>query len=148
MGRREEPNWLLSVKGAGQGEAHVWEQEETWLFHSARNCSEYPRSNLAWPRGWTFLLTSQKPERKDEDRQTFLFPNHEEEQYSGSLPNRPSILSVLSLVIEKRIQKTQGVPPKKRCPWANPQLKTHYKEWFIHTELIKWPICLQSTENH
>ena len=29
MGSREEPNRLLSVKGAEQGEAHVWEQEET-----------------------------------------------------------------------------------------------------------------------
>ena len=33
MGRREEPNRLLSVKGAGQGEAQVWEQEKTQLFH-------------------------------------------------------------------------------------------------------------------
>ena len=29
MGSSEEPNKLLSVKRAGQGEAHVWEQEET-----------------------------------------------------------------------------------------------------------------------
>ena len=33
MGRREEHNWLLSVKRAGQGEAHVWDQKETWLLH-------------------------------------------------------------------------------------------------------------------
>ena len=32
MSSREEPNRLLSVKGAEQGEAHVWEQEETWVF--------------------------------------------------------------------------------------------------------------------
>ena len=28
MGSREEPNWLLSVKGIEQCDAHMWEQEE------------------------------------------------------------------------------------------------------------------------
>ena len=44
MGSREEPNWLLSVKGAGQGEAHVWVPERPDSSTSARNCSESPRS--------------------------------------------------------------------------------------------------------
>ena len=33
MSSREEPNWFLSVKRAEQGDAHVWEQGETWHFH-------------------------------------------------------------------------------------------------------------------
>ena len=28
MGSIEEPRWLQEVKGAEQGDAHVWEQEE------------------------------------------------------------------------------------------------------------------------
>ena len=146
MGRREEPNWLLSVKGAGQGEAHVWEQEETWLFHSARNCSEYPRSNLAWPRGWTFLLTSQKPERKDEDRHFFsliMRKNDTQEAFQTFLQYGLSFKSG-----EREMNaENSGCATKKMCiPKQNPKLKRHYKMNFICTKLIKCSICLQSSE--
>ena len=40
-------------------------------FTSAWNCFESPHSNPTWPWGWTFLLTSPKPEKKDEDRHFF-----------------------------------------------------------------------------
>ena len=69
MDSSEEPNKLLSVKGAEQGNALVWEQEENWLFHKCPELRWITRSNQPW--GWTFLLTSQKPERKDEDRHFF-----------------------------------------------------------------------------
>ena len=42
MGRREEPNRLPSVEGAGQGEAHMWEQEETWLLHKCPELLRIP----------------------------------------------------------------------------------------------------------
>ena len=35
-------------------------------------CSESLRSSPAWLWGWTFLLTSQKPERKDEEDRHFF----------------------------------------------------------------------------
>ena len=68
MGSREEPNWLLSVKGAEQGEAHVWEQEETWLFHSALNCSESPASKSCLVLGLEFPSNFMKVWEDEEDK--------------------------------------------------------------------------------
>ena len=84
MSSSQEANWLLSVKRAKQGDAHVWEQEETWLFHKCpellritmfKSCAEkkikIKKINPAQTWGWTFLIISQKPEKKDEDRHFF-----------------------------------------------------------------------------
>ena len=38
------------------------------------------------------------------------------------------------------------VTKKMYIPKQNPKLKRHYKRSFICTKLIKWPICLQSSE--
>ena len=48
VGSREELNRLISVKGAGQEEAHVWDQEEHTVPGTARN---HQPQNPAWPWG-------------------------------------------------------------------------------------------------
>ena len=75
MSSREEPNWLPSVKWAEKGEAHVGTRGDLTLPQVPRTARNHQPQNTAWPWGWTFLLTSQKPEKKDEED----IPSHDEE---------------------------------------------------------------------
>ena len=116
---------------------------------SAQNCLESPRSNLAWHWGWPFLLTSQKPERKDEEDRHFfsliMRKNDTQEAFQSFLQYG---LSFKSGEREMNTENSGCATKKRHIPEQNPQLKGHYKGIFNCTKLIKWPICFQSTENH
>ena len=49
---------------------------------------------------------------------------------------------------EMNTENSRCATKKRNTPEQNPQLKGHYKGKFSCTELIKWAICFQSTENH
>lgn len=77
IGSREEPNRLLSVKGAEQGGTHVG--TETWpLPQVPVTAWNHQPQTPGWPWAGLSLLTSPKPEKKDGEDQTFLFSSHEE----------------------------------------------------------------------
>ena len=115
----------------------------------ARNCSESPCSNPAWPWGWTFLLTSQKPDRKDEEDRHFfsliMRKNDTQEAFQSFLQYG---LSFKSSEREMNTENSGCAIKKRHTPEQNPELKRHYKGIFSRTELIKWPLCFQSPENH
>ena len=116
---------------------------------SAQNCSESPCSNPTWPWGWTFLLTSQKPERKDEEDRHFfsliMRKNDTQEAFQSFLQYG---LSFKSSEREMNTENSGCATKKRHTPEQTPQLKRHYKGRFNCTKLIKWPICFQSTKNH
>ena len=63
---------------------------------NAQNCSESPCSNPAQTWGWTFLITSQKPEKKDQDRYFFsliMRKNDTQEAFQTFLQYRLSFKS-------------------------------------------------------
>ena len=112
-------------------------------------CSESLRSSPAWLWGWTFLLTSQKPERKDEDRYFFPLIMRKNDTQGAFQTFHQYGLRFKSGEREMNTENSGCATKKKRhMPEHNPQLKRHYKGRFICTELIKWPTCFQSTENH
>ena len=116
---------------------------------SARNCSESPLSNPAWTWGWTFLITSQKPERKDEeDRHFFSLIMRKNDTQEVFLTFLQYGLSFKSNEREMNTENSGCATKKRHTPEQNPELKRHYKGIFSHTELIKWPLCFQSPENH
>ena len=100
---------------------------------SAWNCSQSPASNgtvpphfiKAWEETWR--------------RQT-AFPQPWRRITQPPLPSFP-VVFVSSLVREKWMQKTYGVPPKKRSiPKQNLKFKRHLTLTFIYRRLIKWLI--------
>ena len=149
MGRREEPNWLLSVKGAGQGEAHVWEQEETWLLHKCPELLRIPMFKYHRALRLDFPPHFTKPERKDEEDRHFfsliMRKNDTQEAFQSFLQYG---LSFKSSEREMNTENSGCATKKRHTPEQTPQLKRHYKGRFNCTKLIKWPICFQSTKNH
>ena len=93
MSSREEPNWFLSVKRAEQGDAHVWEQGETWHFHKCPELLGVTSLKILPGLGARLSSSLQKSLRRWR-RQIFLFPSHEEEWHSDSLLYLLSILSL------------------------------------------------------
>ena len=138
MSSREEPNWLLSVKGSEQGEAHVWEQEESWLFHKCLELLGITSLKSHLVLGLDFPPHFTKAWEERWRRQTFLLSSHEGEWHSESLPLFP--YCVIFKSGEKYMQNC--------IPEQNPKLKRQYRESFICPKLINWLIYLQSTENH
>lgn len=144
MSNREEPNWLLSVKEAGQGEAHVWVQEETWCFHSARNCSESPHSNPAWP--WGGLASSFHKSLRRKMQKTSISFLQPWRKMTLREPPVPSFLIILKSDERKMDAEDTGHVTKKDISLnKNLNFKRHYKRSFICTKLIKWPTFPQST---
>ena len=113
MSSREEPQSLLSVKGEEQGNVHVWEQEMTLSSKSAWNFSESKRSNPAWPWGWTCLLNSQKPKKKDEEDRHFFSPTlKKNDTQKASCTFFPYCLSLKSGEREMDAKDTRHVTKK------------------------------------
>ena len=94
MGSREEPNWLLSVKGQDNGTHGCGNKGDLTLPQGPRNwCKESPALNPpAWPWAGLFVPPhSQNPKKKDED--DISFRSREEGGLSESLPYLLSLLS-------------------------------------------------------
>lgn len=72
MGSREEPCWLQEVKGAEQGDAHVWEQEENWLFHKCPELLGIMVFKSCLALGLDFPPHFTKLEKKDEEKRHFF----------------------------------------------------------------------------
>ena len=72
MSSRESPRGSFQWRGQNKGRHMCGNKRRPDSSTSAQNCSESPHSNPTWPWGWTFLLTSQKPKRKDEEDRHFF----------------------------------------------------------------------------
>ena len=107
----------------------MWEQEENWLFHKCPELLWITRSNQPW--GWTFLLTSQKPDRKDEEDRHFfsliMRKNDTQEAFQSFLQYG---LSFKSSEREMNTENSSCATKKSHTPEQNPQLKGHYKGRF------------------
>ena len=120
---------------------------ETRLFHKCPELLRIP--TFAWPWGWTFLLTSQKPKRKDEeDRHLFSLIMRKNDTQGALQTFLQHSLSFKSGEREMNTENSGCATKKRHTPEHNPQLKRHYRGRLICTKLIKWPICFQSTGNH
>ena len=116
---------------------------------NAQNCSESPCSNPVQTWGWTFLITSQKPEKKNEEDRHFLsLVMTKNDTKRASHTFFPNCLSFKTSDKNESRRHSIECHQKRYIPKESPKLKIYYVGSFICTKLIKWPICLQSTESH
>ena len=74
MSRRGAQLAPSSKGGRTRGGTHVGTRGDLTLPHVPRTARNHQSQNPAWPGGWTFLLTSRKPEKKDEEDRHFFPP--------------------------------------------------------------------------
>ena len=149
MGRREEHNWLLSVKGAEQGEAHVWVGTRGDLtLPQVPGTARNPHVQILPGLGAglsSSLHKSLRGKTKKTDISLIMRKNDTQEAFQTFLQYG---LSFKSNEREMNTENSGCATKKRHTPEQNPELKRHYKGIFSHTELIKWPLCFQSPENH
>ena len=147
MSRRGAQLTPSSKGGRTRGGTHVGTRGDLMLPHVPRTARNHQPQNPARPGGWTFLLTSRKPEKKDEEDRHFFSPvMKKNDTQTASCIFFQYCLCFKSGEREMNAENS-GCATKKMCiPKQNPKLKRHSKMNFICTKLIKCSICLQSSE--
>ena len=144
MSRRGAQLTPSSKGGRTRGGTHVGTRGDLMLPHVPRTARNHQPQNPARPGGWTFLLTSRKPEKKDEeDRHFFSLVMKKNDTQTASCIFFQYCLCFKSG--ERQMNAEDSGCATKKCVSLSKKKKDIIQELYC-TKLIKWPICLQSGE--